>query len=245
MSRNGPEAPIWLPGVFQLPDDLFSVTSSAEDDLISVLLRDIQSSNFDNRIGDVPSICDFLDTDFSHEFDVYDVTHCEDKEIDASMSIAVTRAVGTNEMDTGYGDQLACQFPEVAYDETVSAKTVHNAQLDVIGHQAERDRLSVNSDEERIGRDIICTSALAEPPHGREISPPLSRPRTRRSNQRPTDLHAATHPPRPDNSKGELSSCPDFNRISIPHNADTSDMGAPSPKGTREECSGIDEHPPR
>jgi hypothetical protein len=215
LPRNSSEAPLWLPSVFQLPDDLFSVTSSAEDDLISVLLRDIQSSNFDNRIGDVPSICDFLDTEFSHEFDVHD----EDKEINASVPSAVTAAVGTNENDTECGEELACQFPDVASDETLSAETVHNAvsrQSDVTGHHAARDQFSVNSDEERTQRGIIDPSAPTEPPHGRQISPPLSRPQTRRSNQRPTDSHAATHHPRPDNAKGELSSYPDFNSISIP-----------------------------
>ncbi len=221
-----------------MPDDLFSVTSSAEDDLISVLLRDIQSSNFNNRIGDVPSICDFLDTEFSHEFDVHNVTQDEGK---ASVPSAATAAVGTNENDTGYGDQLACQFPEVASDETLSAETVHNAvsrQPDVAGHQAGRDQFSVNSDEERIQPGISDASAPAKPPNGREIGP-LSRPQTRRSNQRPIDPHATTH-----NAKGELSSYPDFNRISIPQIADTSDMGAPSPSKTHEE-RGIDEHPPR
>ncbi|KAF8344378.1 hypothetical protein F5887DRAFT_1159469 [Amanita rubescens] len=236
---NSSEAPLWQPSVFQLPDDLFSITSSAEDDLVSVLLRDIQSSNFDNRIGDVPSICDFLDTEFSHEFDVHDVLHYEDKEINASVPSAVTAAVDTNENDTECGDKLACQFPEVASDETLSAETVHNAvsrQSDVTGHHAARDQFSVNSDEDRTQRGIIDASVPAKPPHRREISPPLSRPQTRRSNQRPTDSHAATHPPRPDNAKGELSSYPDFNN--------TSDMGAPSPKNMHEEHGGVDEHLP-
>ncbi|KAF8337264.1 hypothetical protein F5887DRAFT_1078188 [Amanita rubescens] len=216
---NSSEAPLWQPSVFQLPDDLFSITSSAEDDLVSVLLRDIQSSNFDNRIGDVPSICDFLDTEFSHEFDVHDVLHYEDKEINASVPSAVTAAVDT-----------ACQFPEVASDETLSAETVHNAvsrQSDVTGHHAARDQSSVNSDEERTQRGIIDASVPAKPPHGREISPPLSRPQTRRSNQRPTDSHAATHPP-----------------LFQYHNADTSDMGAPSLQNMHEEHGGVDEHPP-
>ena len=195
----------------------------------------------------MPSICDFLDSEFNREFNVHHILNPGEKEIIAPEPSTMTATTATDDNGTGCSSSLVCQLPATAYDGTGSASTIQSAvSNNAVGHQAQSSQFhSVISDAGKTEGGLAGTSVPTEPPRHREISPPLSRPQTRRSNQRAIGLHSAAHLHSRVNAQSELPSCSDYNRMSTLQNADTSSMGSQSFTNIHDERGSVDEHPLR
>jgi hypothetical protein len=195
----------------------------------------------------VPSICDFLDSEFNHEFNVHHIPNPGEKEIIAPEPSTMTATTATDDSGTGCSSSLVYQLAAAAYDGTESASTVQGAvSNDAVGHQAQSSQFhSVISDAGKTERGLAGTPVPTEPPRHREISPPLSRPQTRRSNQRAICLRPAAHLYSCVNAESELPSYPNYNRMPTLQSADTSGMGVQSLTNIHDECGSIDEHPLR
>ena len=197
----------------------------------------------------MPSICDFLDSEFNREFNVHHILNPGEKEIIAPEPSTMTATTATDDNGTGCSSSLVYQLPATAYDGTGlgSASTIQNAvSNNAVGHQAQSSQFHlVISDAGKTEGGLAGTSVPTEPPRHREISPPLSRPQTRRSNQRAIGLHSAAHLHRRVNAQSELPSCSDYNRMSTLQNADTSSMGSKSFTNIHDERGSVDENPLR
>ena len=188
----------------------------------------------------MPSIYDFLDSEFNLEFNVHHTPNSGEEEIIDPVPSTMIPTTTTDGNGPGYSSSPAYQLPVAAFDGTWSASTIQSAVSDgAVGHQAQSSQFySVIFDTGRKECGLAGISVPTEPPRHREISPPLSRPQTRRSNERAIDLRSAAH-------LTELPSCPDYNRISTLQNADTSGMGAQSLTNFHDKYGSVDEHPLR
>lgn len=188
----------------------------------------------------MPSIYDFLDSEFNLEFNVHHTPNSGEEEIIDPVPSPMIPTTTTDGNGSGYSSSPAYQLPVAAFDGTWSTSTIQSAVSDgAVGHQAQSSPFySVTSDEGRMECGLAGTSVPTEPPRHREISPPLSRPQTRRSNQRAIDLCSAAH-------LSQLPFCPDYSRISTVQNVDTSGMGAQSLTNVHDECGSVNEHPLR
>ncbi|KAK2467539.1 hypothetical protein APHAL10511_000394 [Amanita phalloides] len=238
--RNDSGIKLDFAGIFELPDDLLHTPGTSEDDLISVVLRDIQRSSFENFTDNDHSIYDSANSPFNIGSDEFDTMIAGGKE---TTIPGWSTIMATNSIDTNYEEGLPeLQSTKVAHTKPRAEANGTAAKQVDLGHQAQSDLF--HSMPSYIGERPQC--GLVSPPiplqqldgarDVRQVANHSSaEPNTRRSNRRSTNTHFSTRLSRKDVTKDQsrVYHVP----IAMPQHVDT---GSALPDSTRVDEKGDD-----